>query len=89
MQPEKSCGDPRTFNSHDREYLRDPHPTYARFREQAPVSFVGFYYNAYWVFRYDDVKNSGRGLPAVPEESARWCSSAANRTAVWRARRYA
>lgn len=48
--------DPATFNPHDFEYLRDPHPTYAKFREHAPVHFVGYYYNAYWVFGYDDVK---------------------------------
>ena len=48
--------DPATFNPHDFEYLRDPHPTYAKFREHAPVHFVGYYFNAYWVFGYDDVK---------------------------------
>ena len=45
--------DPSSFNPHDPSYLANPYPTYAQFREQAPVFWVEPY-NSYWVFRYED-----------------------------------
>ncbi len=44
---------PSSFNPHDPAFLADPYPTYARFREQAPVSWVTPY-NTWWCFRYED-----------------------------------
>ncbi len=46
--------DPTSFNPHDPGFLAEPWPTYALFREHAPVTPVQPY-NANWVFRYDDV----------------------------------
>jgi cytochrome P450 len=46
--------DPTTFNPHDPAFLADPYPTYARFRDEAPISVVQPYGSA-WVFRFDDV----------------------------------
>jgi len=58
--------DPSTFNPHDPAFLADPYPTYAQFRQQAPVHRVFAsvqvqgrditLYNSHWVFRYADVK---------------------------------
>jgi cytochrome P450 len=42
------------FNPHDPAFLADPYPTYANFRENAPVSLVKPY-DSLWVFRYADV----------------------------------
>jgi cytochrome P450 len=47
--------DPTTFNPHDPTFLADPYPTYALFRDQAPVSVVNPY-GAAWVFRSADVR---------------------------------
>ena len=47
--------DPKAFDPHDPGFLADPYPTYARFREDAPV-YVVAPYGAYWVFRYEDVE---------------------------------
>ena len=46
---------PTTFNPHDPSFLADPYPTYAKFRDSAPVTIVKPY-GSHWVFRYDDVK---------------------------------
>lgn len=58
--------DPSTFNPHDPAFLADPYPTYALFRQQAPVHRVFAsvqvqgrdltLYNSHWVFRHADVK---------------------------------
>ena len=72
--------DPATFNPHDPAYLADPYPTYALFREQAPVARVKPY-EACWIFRFEDcmqvlndtelwVKNPPGGLPPTPGPSA-------------------
>lgn len=64
---------PDQFNPHDPAYLADPHPTYARFREQAPIHTVQPYESS-WLFAYADckevleatdvwVKNSPLGAP--------------------------
>lgn len=47
--------DPARFNPHDPAFSRDPYPTYARFRAQAPVAKVEPY-GSWWVFRHADVK---------------------------------
>jgi cytochrome P450 len=47
--------DPSTFDPHAPDFLADPFPTYARFREHAPVYWVEDY-QSWWVFRYADVK---------------------------------
>ena len=46
---------PDQFDPHDPAYLADPYPTYARFREQAPIQTVRPYGSS-WVFAYDDCK---------------------------------
>ncbi|MBI4521905.1 MAG: cytochrome P450, partial [Gemmatimonadetes bacterium] len=46
--------DPNAFDPHDPKFIEDPYPTYASFREQAPVHLVKPY-GSYWVFRYADV----------------------------------
>lgn len=58
--------DPNTFNPHAPSFLADPYPTYALFRQQAPVHRVISsvpvqgksitLYDSHWVFRYADVK---------------------------------
>ena len=58
--------DPDTFNPHDPSFLADPYPTYALFRQQAPVHRVFAsvpvqgkpvtLYDSHWIFRYADVK---------------------------------
>ncbi len=58
--------DPTSFNPHDPSFLADPYPTYALFRQQAPVQRVSAsvqvqgreisLYDSTWVFRYEDVK---------------------------------
>jgi cytochrome P450 len=45
--------DPVKFNPHDPAFLNDPYETYARFRDEAPISLVQPY-NSYWCFRYAD-----------------------------------
>jgi cytochrome P450 len=47
--------DPDAFDPHDRAFLADPYPTYARFRAEAPVHAVKPY-DSYWVFRHADVE---------------------------------
>jgi cytochrome P450 len=47
--------DPSTFDPHAPDFLADPFPTYANFRDQAPVYWVEEY-RSWWVFRYGDVK---------------------------------
>jgi len=44
---------PEQFNPHDPAFLADPFPTYARFREQAPIHRVKLY-RSDWMFRYAD-----------------------------------
>jgi cytochrome P450 len=44
---------PDQFNPHDPAFLADPYPTYARFREQAPIHRVEVY-KSDWMFRYPD-----------------------------------
>jgi cytochrome P450 len=46
--------DPASFNPHDPDFSRNPYPMYRNFREHAPVHWVEPY-EAYWVFRHDDV----------------------------------
>jgi cytochrome P450 len=46
---------PDQFDPHDPAYLADPYPTYASFREQAPIHAVLPYGNS-WLFAYDDCK---------------------------------
>ena len=46
---------PDEFNPHEPTFLANPYPTYALFRQDAPVSMVAPYGNR-WVFRYDDVQ---------------------------------
>ena len=46
---------PENFNPHDPEFLKNPYPTYKKFREQAPVCLVEPY-KSLWVFSYADVK---------------------------------
>ena len=50
-----SSFNPSTFDPHAPDFLRDPYPTFAQFRAEVPVSFVKSY-NAFWVFRYEDVQ---------------------------------
>jgi cytochrome P450 len=45
--------DPNQFNPHDAAFLADPFPTYARFREAAPIHRVELY-ESDWIFRYAD-----------------------------------
>ncbi len=40
------------FDPTDRAFLMDPYPTYARFRQRAPVHYVSRH-DAFWVFRHD------------------------------------
>jgi cytochrome P450 len=47
--------DPDRFDPHGPAYLADPYPTYANFREQAPIHPVELYGSS-WVFRYADCK---------------------------------
>jgi cytochrome P450 len=65
--------DPDRFDPHEPAYLADPYPTYAKFREQAPIHPVKPYGSS-WVFAYADcqevldattvwVKNSPLGEP--------------------------
>jgi cytochrome P450 len=46
---------PATFNPHDPAFLADPYPTYAHFRDHAPISVVQPYGSA-WVFRFADAR---------------------------------
>ena len=46
---------PSTFDPHAPDFLADPFPNYANFRDQAPVYWVEEY-QSWWVFRYGDVK---------------------------------
>lgn len=45
--------DPKTFNPHDPAFLADPYPTYAKFREEAPIAWVEPY-ASWWCFKYED-----------------------------------
>ena len=65
---------PQAFDPHDAAFLADPYPTYALFREHAPVYPVEPY-GSCWVFRYEDcaralgeaevwVKNPPHGSPS-------------------------
>lgn len=45
--------DPSTFNPHDPGFLVDPYPTYAKFREHAPIAWVEPY-ASWWCFKYED-----------------------------------
>ena len=71
--------DPTKFDPHNPAFLADPGPVYAWFRQHQPVSRVTVsyqgqtLYDAWWVFRYSDVKavledrvNFVKGLPGVP-----------------------
>jgi cytochrome P450 len=44
---------PEHFDPHDPGFLADPYPTYARFREHAPIHSVKPY-ESHWIFRYAD-----------------------------------
>ena len=68
--------DPARFDPHAPAFLADPFPTYASFREHAPVYPVKAY-DSYWIFRYGDcaqvlsdtevwVKNPPGGSPPAP-----------------------
>ena len=68
--------DPDTFDPHDPGFLKDPFPTYARFREDAPIHRVEPY-GSDWIFRYADceqvltdtdvwIKNQPEGSPSAP-----------------------
>ena len=68
--------DPSTFNPHDPAFLADPYPTYAAFREQAPVFPVPLY-GSDWMFCHADcvqvltatdvwVKHPPSGSPPPP-----------------------
>jgi cytochrome P450 len=46
---------PPQFDPHDPEFLNDPYPVYARFREQTPMTLV-HPYESHWCFRYADCK---------------------------------
>jgi cytochrome P450 len=46
---------PDQFEPHDPAYLADPYPTYARFREQAPIHTVQPYASN-WLFAHDDCR---------------------------------
>ncbi|HEY4429338.1 MAG TPA: cytochrome P450 [Solirubrobacteraceae bacterium] len=54
--PRPSGFDPSAFDPHDPAFLANPYPTYALFREQAPIYPVKGYEGASWVFRYDDCR---------------------------------
>ena len=47
--------DPDTFDPHDPAFLSDPFPTYARFREFAPIHHVPLY-DSLWCFRAQDCR---------------------------------
>jgi unspecific monooxygenase len=53
--PKAPAWNPASFDPHDPAFLADPYPTYAQFRALAPVAWVKEY-QAWWVFRYADVK---------------------------------
>ncbi|HXB16013.1 MAG TPA: cytochrome P450 [Solirubrobacteraceae bacterium] len=76
VQPVSDTFDPDAFDPHDPAFLADPYPTYALFRDRAPVHLVKPY-DACWVFRYEDcvrvlgetdvwVKNPPGGEPPAP-----------------------
>ncbi len=44
--------DPSSFNPHDPAFLADPYPTYANFRDQAPVFLMPPPYASTWLFAY-------------------------------------
>lgn len=48
--------DPNTFNPHAPDFIKNPYPTYAWFRHNAPVHWVGAPYDSFWLFRYEDVE---------------------------------
>lgn len=54
--------DPSKFDPHAPDFIADPYPTYAQFREHAPVYRVTVKYGPYtlydstWIFRYADAK---------------------------------
>jgi cytochrome P450 len=53
--------DPTSFNPNSAEYLDDPYPTYAWFRDHLPVAplslFPGKLPPSQWIFRYDDINS--------------------------------
>jgi cytochrome P450 len=84
VQPVPGSFDPDAFDPHDPAFLADPYPTYALFREQAPVYPVKPYESC-WVFRYEDcvnvlndtdvwIKNPPGGLPPTPGPHAMMAS---------------
>ena len=84
LRPVSDTFDPDAFDPHDPVFLTDPYPTYALFREHAPVYPVKPY-KASWVFRYEDcvkvlndtevwIKNPPGGLPATPGPHAMMAS---------------
>jgi cytochrome P450 len=54
--PNVATWKPDDFNPHDPTFLKNPYPTYALFRQNAPVSTV-MPYKSRWVFCYDDVRS--------------------------------
>jgi cytochrome P450 len=59
--------DPATFDPHATAFLANPYPTYAWFREHAPIHPVRFaygeqtLYDSTWLFRYADVQTVLQG----------------------------
>jgi cytochrome P450 len=77
--------DPSTFNPHDPAFLADPFPTYAAFREHAPIAPVPLY-ESDWMFRHADcvqvltdtdvwIKNPPGGEPAPAGPYGTYASS--------------
>ena len=51
--PMPEAFDPTQFDPHAPAFIADPYPTYASFREHAPVHPVKPY-GSHWVFGYED-----------------------------------
>jgi len=52
-RPMTNGWNPAQFNPHDPAFLADPYPTYAKFRDEAPIYPVPVY-STDWCFRYAD-----------------------------------
>ena len=53
--------DPASFDPHAPDFIKNPYPYYAWFRQHEPVFWVGAPYNSFWLFKYDDVDGVLRG----------------------------
>jgi cytochrome P450 len=70
------CGDLDNVDIHAPAFARDPYPTYARWREQCPVSYAAQYGGFWTLTRYEDVRqaamdwrsftSSVAGVTAIP-----------------------